>query len=217
MKDHASFIFHKSYADVLWRLPAEQKSGFVEMLTRYAFTQAMPSEDDPNYNYFLLIRPIMDKSQERAESGAKGGRASRHSGASLQASLKSKRSDRDDDKDNDKDREKEIEESFSTFWKVYPRKDGKKAAQKSFVRIMRDADDPADLLDRLIRSVELARRSPQWQRDDGQFIPLPATWLNNERWEDQGVEDIPGELTGDECDQSMNDIAAELLREGETA
>ena len=66
-------------------------------------------------------------------------------------------------------------------------------------------------------AISCSKRSPQWQRDDGQFIPLPATWLNNERWEDQGVEDIPGELTGDECDQSMNDIAAELLREGETA
>jgi hypothetical protein len=32
----------------------------------------------------------------------------------------------------------------------------------------------------------LQRQSAQWQRDDGQFIPHPSTWLNGRRWEDEG-------------------------------
>ncbi len=27
--------------------------------------------------------------------------------------------------------------------------------------------------------------SPQWTRDDGQYIPLPTTWLNRGGWEDE--------------------------------
>jgi len=28
-------------------------------------------------------------------------------------------------------------------------------------------------------------RQPGWLKDDGQYIPLPATWLNGARWEDE--------------------------------
>jgi hypothetical protein len=28
----------------------------------------------------------------------------------------------------------------------------------------------------------------QWRKDGGQFIPNPATWLNQGRWDDQGPE-----------------------------
>ena len=27
--------------------------------------------------------------------------------------------------------------------------------------------------------------SAQWQRDNGQYIPHPATWLNQGRWDDE--------------------------------
>ena len=29
------------------------------------------------------------------------------------------------------------------------------------------------------------KESDQWTRDDGQFIPLPATYLNQGRWKDE--------------------------------
>ena len=38
---------------------------------------------------------------------------------------------------------------------------------------------------RMIQAVQAQRASPQWQKDGGQFIPLPSTWLNGRRWEDQ--------------------------------
>ena len=37
------------------------------------------------------------------------------------------------------------------------------------------------LLDALDKQV----RSPQWKKDNGEFIPHPATWLNGKRWEDE--------------------------------
>ncbi|TBV01264.1 hypothetical protein DNK34_21550 [Pseudomonas dryadis] len=26
---------------------------------------------------------------------------------------------------------------------------------------------------------------PDWLKDNGQFVPLPASWLNGKRWEDE--------------------------------
>jgi hypothetical protein len=31
----------------------------------------------------------------------------------------------------------------------------------------------------------LQKTSAQWQKDNGQYIPNPATWLNQGRWDDE--------------------------------
>jgi hypothetical protein len=33
--------------------------------------------------------------------------------------------------------------------------------------------------------VKVWKNSQQWTKDGGQFIPMPATWLNGRRWEDE--------------------------------
>ena len=43
----------------------------------------------------------------------------------------------------------------------------------------------------LLDAVEAQKRSPQWTRDGGQFIPYPATWLNQRRWEDEHLSPLP--------------------------
>ncbi len=73
---------------------------------------------------------------------------------------------------------------FSTFWTAYPRKVGKAAAEKAFLKV----EAP---LQTLLDAVEAQKRSPQWTRDGGQFIPYPATWLNQRRWEDEIAEATP--------------------------
>lgn len=67
---------------------------------------------------------------------------------------------------------------FDRFWAAYPRKVGKGAAERSFVRIRPDAA----LLDGMLRAIETQRQSDTWQRG---YIPNPATWLNQRRWEDE--------------------------------
>lgn len=75
----------------------------------------------------------------------------------------------------------ELEERFERFWSAYPKKVGKGAAHKSFLKIR--PSEP--LLEKMLRAVEAASVTEQWLKDKGQFIPLPATWLNQERWEDE--------------------------------
>jgi uncharacterized protein YdaU (DUF1376 family) len=71
-------------------------------------------------------------------------------------------------------------ETWEAFWSVYPRKVGKKKAGEVLNRINPDAK----LLQIIITAVKVQCKSEQWTKDAGQFIPHPATWLNQERWED---------------------------------
>ena len=40
-------------------------------------------------------------------------------------------------------------------------------------------------MDVVLKAIEAQKHSAQWQRDNGQYIPYPATWLNQGRWEDE--------------------------------
>ena len=82
---------------------------------------------------------------------------------------------------NIKDNKKDIDIRFDRFWVVYPRHTAKQNAKKSFEKL--NPDD--ELLSTMISAVEKQKTSDQWTRDNGQFIPHPATWLNQRRWEDE--------------------------------
>jgi len=70
---------------------------------------------------------------------------------------------------------------FEKFWNAYPRKVGKGAAEQSFKKY-RPNDE---LLKTILAAIENQKRSEQWHKDDGKYIPNPATWLNQKRWEDE--------------------------------
>lgn len=72
---------------------------------------------------------------------------------------------------------------FSEFWEAYPKKIGKGAARKAFLKLPRETQ-------RLLRPAVLRQReSAQWQRENGQYIPNPLTWINQCRWEDEVQEE----------------------------
>lgn len=70
---------------------------------------------------------------------------------------------------------------FLTFWKAYPKKVGKDAALKAWKK--RNGTRPG--IDAIIKAIEEQKRSDQWTRDSGQYIPNPATWINQGRWDDE--------------------------------
>lgn len=73
---------------------------------------------------------------------------------------------------------------FEEFWKAYPKKVGKDEARKCFEK----RKPSRALLDEMLAAILSAVGTDQWQREKGQFIPNPATWLNQGRWQDGGVE-----------------------------
>ena len=94
------------------------------------------------------------------------------------------RKDKDKDNTNTPPTPSKGEERFETFWKAYPRKTAKGAARKVFSR-MKVTDE---LLALMLEALEAQKQSLQWRRDGGQYIPHPATWLNQTRWEDENDE-----------------------------
>jgi hypothetical protein len=85
-----------------------------------------------------------------------------------------------------------LEASFSRFWEAYPKKVGKKPARAAWLRI---APDDA-LLASMLAALDRHRRSRDWTKDEGAFIPHPATWLNASRWEDELEVNTQASLNG---------------------
>ncbi len=70
---------------------------------------------------------------------------------------------------------------FTDFWTEYPRKTAQKAAEKVWRRLKPDET----LRRRMMDALRLDKRSNQWSKGNGEFIPHPSTWLNQERWNDE--------------------------------
>jgi uncharacterized protein YdaU (DUF1376 family) len=76
---------------------------------------------------------------------------------------------------------KGVDDSFEEFWKMYPKKIGKGGAEKAWEKIRSAKDN----LDAIKKALSWQTKSEQWTKDKGQFIPLPATYLNQQRWLDE--------------------------------
>lgn len=74
-------------------------------------------------------------------------------------------------------------DSFPTFWNQYPRKEAKASALRAWTKIKPEGQTLADLM----ASLERQKATDQWRAEGGKFIPHPATWLNQRRWEDEGT------------------------------
>ena len=66
---------------------------------------------------------------------------------------------------------------FDVFWAAYPKKKAKADAIKAFKKVQAP-------LETILSALQTQKKSDDWIKDNGQFIPYPATWLNGRRWED---------------------------------
>ena len=70
---------------------------------------------------------------------------------------------------------------FEEFWTEYPRKIG-----KADVWAIWQVINPSEKLRAKIKAtLTWQKESRDWKKDGGQYIPMPATWLNQGRWDDQ--------------------------------
>lgn len=75
---------------------------------------------------------------------------------------------------------KDINADFDIFWKEYPRKDDKAKALKCWIKAKPD-------LNTVLNALSWQKNMKQWQTKT--FIPMPTTYINNARWEDENPED----------------------------
>ena len=71
--------------------------------------------------------------------------------------------------------------AFGEFWKLYPKRVGRGAAEKAWKKL----SSPKTTLELIRAALEWQVKTEQWQKDNGQFIPMPATYLNQQRWLDE--------------------------------
>lgn len=70
---------------------------------------------------------------------------------------------------------------FAEFWAIYPagpRKVNKRGCEAKWKA--RKLDGIADVI---LSGLRKWVHSQVWQEKDGAFIPMPSTWLNQDRWE----------------------------------
>lgn len=72
-------------------------------------------------------------------------------------------------------------EGFNAFYAAYPRHAGKADALKAWNKLKPDIVLQAKMGEALTAQ----KKSPQWTKNNGQYIPMPSTWLNGRRWEDE--------------------------------
>jgi len=72
---------------------------------------------------------------------------------------------------------------FNLFWKEYPKKSAKKNAKSQFVKIVKSKET----LDTILQDIRNRMNTQEWIKNNGQFIPFPSTYLNQERWTDEVV------------------------------
>lgn len=70
---------------------------------------------------------------------------------------------------------------FLTFWSAYPKRKSKGEAWKAWQKIRPDSG----LLEAMLEAIRIQTQGAGWMKDGGQYIPYPATWLNQRRWEDE--------------------------------
>lgn len=88
------------------------------------------------------------------------------------------------------------EQGFEEFWKLYPRKQGKVNALKSWKTKSCSTKTQAILAS---LSFRLSAAPPNgWAGIETNFVPLPATFLNQQRWEDTPVPAKVGDMPEDE-------------------
>jgi len=92
---------------------------------------------------------------------------------------------------------------FLIFWKIYPKKVGKGEAERVWKKIHFENG----LFEHVLTAVEAHKASAQWAEEGGRFIPHPATWLGQKRWDDV-VSAAPA------AEESLEEYMARMEAEG---
>jgi hypothetical protein len=127
-------------------------------------------------NYSKYQDLIGTTASETASTGANKGQTKGKQRANKGQQRKNDKNDKNDKNTNSSANAA----AFAEFWERYPKKEAKTVALKSFQKI-----NPNDeLFAIIIHAVENQKNSAKWINENGKYIPMPSTWLNQRRWED---------------------------------
>ncbi len=101
-----------------------------------------------------------------------------------------------------------IQSQFDLFWKEYPKHINKQASYEQFRSMKLDNG----MLTTLIENLNKQKKSIEWSREQGRFIPSPQKYLKGKLWEDELTYQITvGQLGVDEeIERQMDNIFKKL-------
>lgn len=204
------YIRPTSKALSLWSFPSIDGNSYRR---KHLKTEPSPTIDGTVLNY---RRNRLPKNTENTESTDISANQDLHTCAPSQKSK------------TDRGGQKVKEEWFSAFWQAYPKKRNKARAKQAFFRIKKIEK----VFPVMMQALGRQKVSADWQKDGGQYIPLPTTWLNGERWEDVEQVEVQPPASGPvvptaadlerreserqrQLDENMNELLERMKQEGE--
>lgn len=133
-------------------------------------------------NYCVYQNPKLYESNDESNDGSNdGGNTADDTGATREQRQSNNINKEGSKKANNGKREKgkDTLAGFPEFYAAYPRKKAPDDARKAWAKI-NVADHGL-----IMQALEAHKKSYEWTKDNGQFIPYPATWLRGRRWEDE--------------------------------
>ena len=182
-----------SFREVMQPLSDDEKGRLFDAMLLYAESFEEPSDFAGNERFtWPAAKQWIDLTYSEnirlTENGKKGGRPKTKKNQTKPTETNENQSEANEShkvmesnvKEN-KIKENNTDIRFARLWAIYPRHVAKPNARKAFDKL--SPDDV--LLETMIRAVEQQKQSDQWSRDNGQYIPHPATWINQRRWDDE--------------------------------
>ena len=88
---------------------------------------------------------------------------------------------------------------FDSFWRFYPRKAGKEAARKAWLKLRPDEH----IMQMIANNVKERVDKGEWRKDNQSFILHASTYLNQKRWEDEVLDQQTQKRTDPESIKSV--------------
>ena len=141
----------------------------------------------------MLIMPVLESGRKKAAAAYKSNEGHLQTDCKATAKLLQTHCKKENKNEDKNELEKECEKDkgagapvgvgeniadFDLFWREYPKKVGKQDARAAFEKVT----VPVRVL---VNALRQHKQSGQWARENGRFIPNPATWLKQQRWEDE--------------------------------
>ena len=182
-------LYH-SYLDAIQALDDAERGRLLTAMLEYSIMGVTVLLDGNERFIFPMVKAQIDRDkvkyerqcQRNAENGKTGGRPKKQKNPlGFFESEKSQGKGKGEREGKDIPPQSPPGELFSRFWAMYPRKTAKQNALRAFERL----NVTEALLTEMLAALAWQRRCEDWTKEGGKFIPYPATWLNQHRWEDE--------------------------------
>ena len=225
-EDKRGVVFRPSFYEAIEPLPDTDRLTMYDAIVRYGLFGETPNIQGTLRGFFALIKPSLDAAQEKyqrsVENGKKGGRPKNNLTETQQKPNDNPAETQQKPNDNltiaidiatandiatasateiandiatatatDAFAAADVSNKFLMFWDKYPNKVDYADALKAWKNIC--GDQYASLI---LAGLDRWRNSLEWEKEGGRFIPRPARWLSELRWQDSPKEKIPQGATG---------------------